>query len=320
MLNPHLHRKDVQHLPMRGGFGEGLITAGKKNDQVVALTADLSESTYVLPFAKQYPERFVQCGVSEQNMIGTAAGLALAGKIPFAASYAVFSPGRTWDQIRVSVCYSNANVKIVGSHAGISVGPDGATHQAMEDLAITRVIPNLTVVVPCDAIEAKKATIALAEFVGPAYLRLARPSTPVITTDATPFSIGKMNVLRKGNDVTIIACGPLVYDALVAAEFLATKKISAEVINAHTLKPFDAKTLIASVSKTRCVVTAEEHQTIGGLFGAVSETLAREQPTPVEAIGMNDAFGESGQPGELLVKYEMTSRDIIRAVERVMKR
>jgi transketolase len=320
MVNPHINRKDIQRVPMRAGFGDGLLAAGKADDRVVALTADLAESTHVLPFAKQYPERFVECGVAEQNLIGVAAGLALAGKIPFAASYAVFSPGRTWDQIRVSVCYSNANVKIVGSHAGITVGPDGATHQAMEDIAITRVLPNMTVIVPCDAIEAKKATLALAADEGPAYLRLARPSTPIITKVTTPFKIGKMNILHHGTDVTIVACGPLVYDALIAAAYLATKKISAEVINAHTIKPFDVKTLLASVSKTRCVVTVEEHQTTGGLFGAVSETLARAQPTPIEPVGMNDHFGESGQPEELLVKYEMTAQDIIRAVERVVKR
>lgn len=319
-LNPNLFRKDVDRKPTRAGFGDGLVLIGAKDERIVALTADLSESTRVQPFAKKFPDRFIECGVAEQNMIGVAAGLALAGKIPFAASYAVFSPGRTWDQIRVSVCYANANVKIVGSHAGLTVGPDGASHQALEDIAITRVLPGITVVVPCDALEAKKATIALAKMKGPAYLRLSRTATPVVTTEETPFEIGKMPVFRKGSDVTIVACGPLVYDALMAAETLAKKKISVEVLNAHTIKPFDAKTLATSAAKTRCVVTVEEHQIAGGLFGAVSETLARILPVPAEPVGMRDAFGESGEPHELIAKYGMTAEDIARAAIRVLQK
>jgi len=319
-LNPRIHQKDIQRLPMRAGFGDALVALGSKDARIVALTADLAESTHVLPFAKRFPERFVECGVAEQDMIGVAAGLALAGKIPFAASYAVFSPGRTWDQIRVSVCYSNANVKIVGSHAGITVGSDGATHQALEDIAILRVLPNMAVVVPCDAIEAGKATAAIAKRSGPAYLRLARPSTPVITNDRTPFEIGKANILRAGTDVTIIACGPLVYEALIAARMLEAKKISAEVINAHTIKPFDAKTLAASARKTRAVVTVEDHQMAGGLFGIVAETLARSLPAPIEPVGMPDAFGESGEPHQLLKQFGMTEEDVARAAVRVIKR
>ncbi len=320
MLNPNLYRNDVEKKATRAGFGAALLAVGGKDERIVALTADLAESVHVHLFAKAYPERFIECGVAEQNMVSVAAGLALAGKIPFAASYAVFSPGRTWDQIRVSVCYSNANVKLVGSHAGITVGPDGATHQAMEDIAITRVLPNLTVVVPCDAIEAGKATRALAAMHGPAYLRLTRTATPIVTTDETPFEIGKAIILSPGTDVTIIACGPLVYDALMAAQILASKKISAEVINAHTIKPFDAKTLVASVAKTRCCVTVEEHQITGGLFGAVSETLARFKPTPIEPVGMPNRFGESGEPHELLKKYGMTAESIAEAAIKVIKR
>jgi transketolase len=320
MLNPRIYQKDLERASMRAGFGEALAQLGAKDVRIVALTADLAESTQVLPFKKRFPERFVECGVAEQNMVGVAAGLALAGKIPFATSYAVFSPGRTWDQVRVSVCYTNANVKIVGSHAGITVGPDGATHQALEDIAITRVLPNMTVVVPCDAREAAKATSAIAKLDGPAYLRLARPATPVITSDDAPFEIGRSAILRPGTDVTIITCGPLVYEALMAARLLEKKRISAEVINAHTIKPFDAKALVASARKTGAVVTVEEHQISGGLFGVVSETLARALPVPIEPVGMPDAFGESGEPHELLAKYGMTEGDVVQAAVRVVKR
>ena len=252
--------------------------------------------------------------------MGVATGLALSGKIPFASSYAVFVPGRCWDQLRVSVCYTNAHVKVAGAHAGISVGPDGATHQALEDIAITRVLPHLTVVVPCDYEETKKATIALAKKVGPAYFRFTREKTPVITTAKTPFVIGKSLVLRSGQDVTIASCGPLLYEALVAAEQLVEKGIDAEVINCHTLKPFDEKTLVKSLKKTGCCVTVEEHQLTGGLFGAVSETCARLIPVPVMGIGMLDRFGESGEPDELLERYGMTAKDIEEAAKKVLKR
>lgn len=319
-LNPKLFRKDVEQIPTRNGYGDGLVEIGKKNKRVVVLTGDLAESTRTHLFQKAFPERFIECGVAEQNMMGVAAGLALAGKIPFVSSYAVFMPGRNWDQLRVSVCYTNANVKVAGAHAGLSVGPDGATHQALEDIAITRVLPNLTVVVPCDYLETKKATIALAKMIGPAYFRFAREKTPVITVDKTPFKIGKANVLREGKDVTIAACGPLVYQALVAAELLAKQGIEVEVLNCHTLKPFDEETLTKSVKKTGCCVTVEEHQIIGGLAGAVAETLGRRQPTPIENIGMQNLFGESGETDELLTKYGMKEQDIIKAVKRVLKR
>lgn len=307
-------------IPTRNGYGDGLVEIGKKDARIVVLTGDLAESTRAHLFQKAYPERFIECGVAEQNMMGVAAGLALAGKVPFVSSYAVFVPGRNWDQLRVSVCYSNANVKIAGAHAGISVGPDGATHQALEDLAITRVLPNLTVVVPCDYLETKKATIALAKMVGPAYFRFAREKTPVITVEKTPFKIGKANVMREGLDATIAACGPLVHEALLAAEELAKNGIELEVLNCHTLKPFDETTLVKSVKKTGCCVTVEEHQIIGGLAGAVSETLGRAYPAPIENVGMPNSFGESGEPDELLEKYGMKAADIVKAVKRVLKR
>ena len=320
MLNPKLYDKNVERIPTRNGYGDGLVEIGKTMKNVVVLTGDLSESTRADGFEKVYPERFIECGVAEQNMMGVAAGLALAGKIPFVSSYAVFVPGRNWDQLRVSVCYSESNVKVAGAHAGISVGPDGATHQALEDIAITRVLPNLTVIVPCDYEEAKKCTIAIAKMKGPVYFRFARSATPVITTKKTPFEIGKHQVLEKGSDVTIAVCGPLVYEALIASKELKKKKISAEVINCHTIKPFDTKTLVASVKKTGCCVTVEEHQITGGLFGAVSETLGMHCPAPIEAIGMPNSFGESGEPEELLTKYGMKAGDIVTAVMRVMKR
>ena len=319
-LNPHLLDDSVERIPTRNGYGDALVELGAKNTRVVVLTGDLAESTRAHLFQASYPERFVECGVAEQNMMGVAAGLALAGKIPFVSSYAVFVPGRCWDQLRVSVCYANANVKVAGAHAGISVGPDGATHQALEDMAITRVLPNLTVVVPCDYEETRKTTIAVARIVGPCYFRFAREKTPVITSRSTPFRIGRTDVFREGTDVTIAACGPLVYDALIAAEHLATRGVSAEVLNCHTLKPFDEKTLVASVQKTGCCVTVEEHQIIGGLYGVVAETLARTAPVPIEAVGMPVSFGESGEPEELLQKYGMTSKQIEQRVRKVMKR
>jgi len=320
MLNPKIYDLNVQRIPTRNGYGDGLLALGKTNARVVVLTGDLSESTRAEGFEKAYPERFIECGVAEQNMMGVAAGLALAGKIPFVSSYAVFSPGRSWDQLRVSVCYSKSNVKIAGAHTGLSVGPDGATHQALEDIAITRVLPDLTVIVPCDAEETKKCTIAAATMQGPVYFRFARSATPVITLPRTPFTIGKHEIFREGKDVTIAACGPLVHDALMAAKTLEEKGISAEVINCHTIKPFDVETLVRSVKKTGCCVTVEDHQIIGGLFGAVSETLAQHYPTPIEPIGMPNTFGQSGEPNELLRAYHMTTDDIVKAAQKVVKR
>ncbi len=319
-LSKKLFKKNIDMIPTRTGYGEGLVEAGKKNKNVVALCCDLTNSTKTAGFKKAFPNRYIETGVAEQNMAGIAAGMALgAEKIPFISSYAVFSPGLNWSQIRVSICYSNANVKIIGAHAGISVGPDGATHQALEDIAITRVIPNITVVVPCDYEETKKATLAIAVKKGPCYMRFAREATPVMTTKNTPFKIGKAEIFKEGEDVTIIACGPLVYEALLAAKELE-KDISCEVINSHTIKPLDVKTIIASVKKTGRVITVEEHQITGGLGGAVAETLAEKYPVPMERIGMPDHFGESGKPKELLEKWGMDKNGIIEKVNKIMKK
>ena len=319
-LNPHLFDPNVEAIPTRNGYGDGLMELGESNQRVMVLTGDLAESTRVLSFWRKYPQRFVECGIAEQNMMSVAAGLALAGKIPFVSSYAVFVPGRSWDQLRVSVCYGGANVKIAGAHAGISVGPDGATHQALEDIAITRVIPTLVVIVPCDAEETRKCTHAIAEYVGPCYFRFAREKTPVITTKETPFVIGEHYVCNEGSDVTIAACGPLLYEALVAARELEKEGIMAEVLNCHTIKPFDHETLITSVKKTGCCVSVEEHQITGGLGGAIAESLSRNHPVPLESVGMPDSFGESGEPNELLTKYGMKSGDIIKATKRAIER
>jgi len=319
-LNKKLFSKKIEMIPTRDGYGEALVELGEKNEKVVVLCCDLTESTRSQAFADAFPERFVEVGIQEQNMAGLATGMALSGYIPFIASYSVFSPGRNWDQIRVSVCYTNANVKIAGAHAGISVGPDGATHQALEDIAITRVLPNMTVIVPCDSIETKKATIAAVETEGPMYVRFARSETEVMTTEKSPFEIGVANVLTNGSDVTIIACGPLVYKALEAARELAKKhKIKAEVINNHTIKPIDTKTLVASAKKTNAVVTVEEHQIHGGLGSAVAEVLSSQNPVPMRFVGMPDSFGESGEPDELLEKFGMTKEKIVASVLDVIK-
>ena len=296
------------------------MVLGKENPDVVVLCCDLTESTRSLDFAKAYPDRFVQVGVAEQNLAGLGAGMAHEGKIPFITSYANFSPGRNWDQIRVSICYSGNNVKIIGSHAGISVGPDGATHQAMEDIAITRVLPRMTVLVPCDALEARKATVAASKMPGPVYIRLARDKTAQFTTEETPFEIGKAYLFREGKDCTIAAAGPQVYYALQAAEVLSKEGIDCEVINLVSVKPMDEQTLITSVKKTGCVVSVEEHQVTGGVGSAVAEALARNFPVPQEFVGMPDHFGESGEPAELIAKWGMDSKAIVAAVKKVVKR
>lgn len=312
---------DMPMVPTRNGYGEGLLELGEHNSDVVVLTADLAESTRVLEFGKKYPERFIECGVAEQNMMGIAAGLAAAGKIPFVSSYAVFSPGRNWDQLRVSVCYSNLPVKIAGAHTGVSVGPDGATHQALEDIAITRVLPNLTVVVPCDAIETKKATMAALLVPGPVYFRFAREKTPVITTPQSHFEIGQAEILTQlGTDAAIVACGPLVYQSLVAAEELAQENIKVTVVNNHTIKPLDVATLEEIARSCGAVVTVEEHQIMGGMGSAVAECLAQCYPVPMEFVGMPDTFGQSGEPEELLEKYGMSVTHIKQAVKKVILR
>lgn len=306
-----LFNKDLEMKATRDGFGEGLVEIGSRDKKVVVLTGDLADSTRVAKFGEAFPERFFEMGVAEQNMMGVAAGLALSGKIPWVSSYATFSPGRNWDQLRVSVAYSEANVKVAGAHAGLSVGPDGATHQAMEDIAMVRVLPNMTVVVPCDSLETKKATLALTKLIGPAYLRFGREKTPVFTTASTPFQVGRAEIFRPGEDLTIIGCGALVYECLKAADELRSEGISAQVINCHTIKPIDFKTISHAAAETGAVVTVEEHQVSGGLGGAVAEVLTKHYPVPQEFVGMPDHFGESGQPEELLEKWEMTSKYII---------
>jgi transketolase len=310
---------------IRDGFGDGLLAAGQVNKKIMAVSADLDETLRLAKFKAAFPDRFVQAGVAEQNMAGVAAGLALAGEIPFITSFAAFSPGRNWDQIRVSICYSDLNVKIIGQ-AGLTIGEDGATHQAMEDLAITRVLPNMTVVVPCDYTQAYQATQAIATHVGPTYLRLARPNVlDVITTDL-PFEIGKAQVLRPGNDATIFATGLMVQPALAAAELLSISGTSAQVINMHTIKPIDRLAICQAANQSGVFVSAEEHQLFGGLGSAISEVVMQETgkgirvPVVLEMVGIPDRFGESAQAGDLLEKYQLTAEHIVAAVEKALAR
>ncbi|TAK05427.1 transketolase family protein [Patescibacteria group bacterium] len=319
-LAADLLAKTILKKPTRDGYGDGVVEAGKKNPNVVVCCADLTESTRSLAFKKAFPERFVQFGVSEQSLAAVAAGMAMAGKVPFISSYAMFSPGRNWEMIRTNIALNNVNVKIMGAHAGVSVGPDGATHQAVEDMAITRVIPRMTVIAPCDMHETRKATIAAATLAGPVYVRFAREKTPVFTTNKTPFKIGRAETFRFGKHATIVACGPLVHTALLAAEVLAKKGIDCEVIDNHTVKPMDARTILASARKTRRVVTVEEHQVHGGMGSRVAEILAASLPVPMEFVGMQDRFGESGNPEELIEHFGMGVSAVIAAVRKVMKR
>jgi len=305
---------------IRNGFGDGLFEAAKKNKNVVVLCADLTDSLKISKFKKTYENRFFEMGICEQNMMSAAAGMCLNNKIPFVASYAVFNPGRNWDQLRVSVCYSNHNVKIIGGHAGLTTGPDGATHQALEDIAITRVLQNLTVIVPCDEEEARKATLAIARHVGPCYLRLTREKSATITDKKTPFKIGKANVVQEGKDVTIVSCGIGVQFAIEAAKELEKQKIKSTVINMHTIKPLDEKTLIKYAKITKAIVSVEEHQVAGGLGSACSEVLSQKCPTVQEFVGMKDSFGESGGGYELLEKYGISTKKVINAVKKAIKR
>jgi len=326
MINPkaylikNLLSKNIKKIPTRNGYGEGLVEAGKRDKNVVVLCADLTDSTRSGMFKEVFPERFIEVGIAEQNMMGVAAGLALSGKIPFVSTYAVFCPGVNWSQLRVSVCQSDANVKLTGAHAGVSVGPDGMSHQALEDIAITRCLPGLVVLAPCDAIETKKATIAAAKWKGPVYLRFAREATPVFTTEKTPFKIGRAEIFRQGKDATIIACGPLVYNSLIAAERLNKQGIDVRVINNHTIKPMDTKTIIKAAKETRAIVTVEEHQVMGGMGSAVAEVLAKNFPVPIEMVGVQDRWGESGQPDELIEHFGLGVNSIVRAVKKVIRR
>lgn len=306
--------------PTRDGYGEALLQLGASNPDVVVLDADLAMSTRTNWFRDKYPERFFDIGIAEQDLLGTAAGLAMGGKIPFATTYGVFISGRAWEQIRTTICYANLNVKICGMHGGISVGPDGATHQALEEIALMRVLPNMRLVVPCDAIEARKATLGAAAIDGPVYLRFTRDATAVFTEETAPWQLGKANVLRAGSDVTIIGCGPVLYEALLAADELAQEGVSCRVLNMHTIKPIDAKAIQAAAAETGAIVTLEEHQINAGLGGAVAEVLVKHNPVPVEMVGIMDTFGESGLPGELAVKYGLTHKEVKAAVQKVLKR
>lgn len=309
-----------ERVPTRDGFGKGLVEAGHRNEKIVVLCADLAESTRCHWFAQEFPHRFVEVGVAEQNLAVLASGMAAVGKVPFIASYATFSPGRNNEQIRTNICLNNQPVKVVGCHAGLSVGPDGATHQALEDIALMRVLPRMTVVVPCDAVEAQKATLAIADLSGPAYLRLGREAVQTITTPETPFEIGKANVMREGNDLAIIACGVMVHETLVAAQMLAEEGIESRVINMHTIKPLDIKALAKAASECGRFVVAEEHQVAGGLGSAVAEWSASSHPVPMEFVGVQDRFGQSGSPEELMRHYGLTAEAIVEATKRLTAR
>ena len=315
-------KSKLEQKPTREGFGLGLVEAGGRDVNIVALCADLTESTRMHYFKQKFPERYVQIGVAEQNLATVASGMAAMGKIPFISSYAMFSPGRNWEQIRTTICYNNQNVKIIGSHAGVSVGPDGATHQAIEDIAIMRPIANMTIIAPCDMIEAKKATLALAMMIGPAYMRLQREKTPIFTTEKTPFEIGKAEVFHDSEnpEAAIIACGALVYNALCAAQELEKDGINVCVINNHTIKPMDEKTIVFAAKECGAIVTVEEHQVNGGMGSGVAEIVARNHPVPIEFIGVQNRFGESGDPDELIEHFGMGVSHIKEAVKKVIKR
>jgi transketolase len=307
-------------VPTRNGFGEGLKEAADNDERVVGVCADLTESTRMLALKDSHPDRFIQIGVSEQLLVAMGAGLAMAGKIPFIASYAMFCPGRAWEQVRTNLCLNDVNVKIAGSHAGVTVGPDGATHQALEDIAIMRCIPNMTLVVPCDYLQTKKATLALAKSDGPAYLRFSREKSAVLTTDDTPFEIGKAQVFKDGKDAAIIACGSLVAHATEAAEELSKEGIDCLVLNNHTIRPMDEEAVVAAAEKCGTVVTVEEHQIHGGMGSAVAEVLSRKLPTPIEYVGVDDKFGQSGKPEELISHYGLDKDSIKDAVKRAISR
>ncbi len=312
---PVLDKKDT-----RSGFGAGLLEAGRNDDRIVALCADLTGSLKMDAFAKEFPERFFQVGIAEANMMGMAAGMTVGGLIPFTGTFANFSTGRVYDQIRQSIAYSGKNVKICASHAGLTLGEDGATHQILEDIGLMKMLPGMTVIVPCDYNQTKQATVAIADHEGPVYLRFGRPKWPVFIPADMPFEIGKAQVLSPGTDVSIFACGHLVWKALQAAGELEKQGINAEVVNVHTIKPLDREAVLTSARKTGCVVSCEEHQRNGGLGDSIAQLLAREQPTPMEFVAVNDSFGESGTPDELLAKYGLDTPDVVAAALKVLKR
>lgn len=310
----------MKKLPPRDGYGNALLKLAQHREDLMVLDADVAKSTRTDWVREKFPAHFLDMGISEQDMVGTAAGLALAGMLPFASTYSVFLTGRAFDQIRTTVCNDHLNVKLGGAHAGISVGPDGATHQALEDVALMRSLPGMIVVAPCDAVECEKATLAIAEIQGPCYIRFGREAIPVITDEDTPFELGKARLVQDGTDVTILANGPMVYEATLAAQRLATQGISVLVADLHTIKPLDGDFIRAAVEKTGAVVTAEEHQLMGGMGSAVCEYMARHCPAPVEMVGVDDTFGESGKPDELMERYGLTAAHIEAAVKAVLKR
>lgn len=311
-LNPHIGSPDIEQEPIRMGFGRGLLEAGRRDERVLALCADLTDSTQMSLFKKEFPDRFVEVGIAEQNLAAAAAGMARAGRIPFTSSYAAFSPGRCWEQIKTTSCLNELPVKTVGSHAGLITGPDGATHQMLEDIGLMRIMPGMVVLCPGDSLEAEKATIAMAAHESACYLRLARDKTPIFSTPDSPFEIGRAYVLREGSDVSLVGTGTMTYELLVAAEDLAGQGISAEVVHVPTVKPLDTETLLASARKTGCVVTAEEGQVAGGLGGAVAELLGEHAPMPVKRLGVQDRYGETGGPRELLEAFELTGEHLAR--------
>lgn len=317
-LSPKIGHDDIDAEPIRKGFGRGLKAAGDEDQNVVALCADLTDSTQMSLFKEAHPERFIEVGVAEQNLVTVASGMAAMGKIPFTSSYAAFSPGRNWEQIRTTICLNEQPVKIVGSHAGVSVGPDGATHQMLEDIALMRVLPNMVVVVPGDAIEAEKATRAIAKNGQPSYLRLAREASPIFTTEKTPFAIGKAYVLRPGKDITLFGTGMMTYQCLLAAEMLSKDGIDAEVVHVPTIKPLDEATILESVKKTGHALSIEEAQVAGGLGGVLAELLSGQHPVPLRRMGMQDRFGESGKPDELLEHFGLTAKHIALEVHTIV--
>lgn len=319
-LADDIYDENVKQEPIRAGFGRGLVIAGQQNEHIVGVCADLTDSTKMGDFAKAFPDRFIEAGIAEQNIVTVGAGLAAMGKTPFVSSYAAFSPGRNWEQIRTTICLNDQPVQIIGSHAGLSVGPDGATHQMLEDIALMRVLPNMYVFVPGDSLEAERITLAMAASGHPGYMRLAREASPILTTAKTPFAIGKAYVYREGSDVTIMAAGTMTYYALQAAVMLAKDGIAAEVLHVPTIKPLDEQTILASVRKTRAAVTVEEAQITGGLGGAVAELLAENLPAPLRRVGMRDHFGESGEPAELYKHFGLTGMHIAMAAHDAMDR
>jgi transketolase len=312
--------KVLAQIATRDGFGEGIYELGKTNPDVVVLTADLAGSLKLHPFIKDFPDRFFQCGISEANMMGVAAGLTIGGKIPYTTTFANFSTGRVYDQIRQSIAYSGKNVKICASHAGLTLGEDGATHQILEDIGLMKMLPGMTVIVPCDAYQTKAATLAIADHDGPVYLRFGRPKWPVITPADQDFQIGKAQYFSRGTDITLFACGHLVWKAVEAGRVLEEKGFSVELVNIHTIKPLDEEAVIASLRKTGCAVTCEEHNVLGGLGDYIAQIAVRHFPVPIEYVGTRDTFGESGEPEELLEKYGLGTTDIVAAAERALQR